>query len=215
MASPSSSSTQWNAIAALVSVKLTRDNYLLWSSQLESIMESQELVHFIDGTFPPSPDIIMKDGKSEANPYFSIRKRSDRLALSWIKATVLKPVLRQIISSKSTHEAWKTLKKSFGSQPPLRIMLLKKEQHFIQKGNMDMRTYLERIKFLADTLATTGIDTDDNDLVQITMNEVETTLGVGKEVDSKDEEDNLFFSLNYNMNIRTTMQEMEVILKLL
>ncbi|KAF3778927.1 hypothetical protein EJ110_NYTH42540 [Nymphaea thermarum] len=237
MANPSSSPTQWNVIAAFVFVKLTRNNYLLWSSQLESVMESQELVHFIDGTFPPPLEVIIKDDKSEANPDFAIWKRSDRLALSWIKATVSEPVLRQIVSSKSAHEAWKTLKKSFGSQSPLRIMLLRKELHFIQKGNMDMHTYLEWIKFLADTLAVAGIDTNDSDLVQITMNdpfrhyrrlkiklpliffedavEVEATLGVGKEVDSKDEEDNLLSSLNHGMNIRTTMQEMEVILELL
>ncbi|KAF3780269.1 Retrovirus-related Pol polyprotein from transposon TNT 1-94 [Nymphaea thermarum] len=96
---------------------------------------------------------------------------------------------------------------------------------------MDMHTYLKRIKFLADTLAAAGLDTDDSDLVQITMNdpirhyhrlniklsltlfedavEVEATLGVGKEVYSKDEEDNLLYGLNHSMNIRTTMQEME------
>ncbi|KAF3774000.1 hypothetical protein EJ110_NYTH54092 [Nymphaea thermarum] len=272
MANPSSSPTQWNVIAALVFVKFTRDNYLLWSSQLESIMESQELVHFIDGTFPPPPDVIMKDSKIERNLDFGIWKRSDRLALSWIKATVSKPVLKQIMFSKSTHETWKMLKKSFGSQSPLRIMLLRKELQFIQKGNMNMHTYLERIKFLADILAAAGIDTDDSDLVQITMNslpfeyesfialisanssnpqlhflsysisnslkrrdlrcssrqcptltdpfrhyrrlkiklllilfedavEVEATLGVGKEVDSKDEEDNLLSCLNHSMNI--------------
>uniref|UniRef100_A0A5K0ZJK6 Retrotransposon Copia-like N-terminal domain-containing protein n=1 Tax=Nymphaea colorata TaxID=210225 RepID=A0A5K0ZJK6_9MAGN len=89
MANSSSSSTQWNVIAALVSVKLNRDNYLLWNSQLESVMESQELVQFIDvRTLPPPPETIVKDGKNEANPKFVVWKRSDRLALSWIKATV-------------------------------------------------------------------------------------------------------------------------------
>ncbi|KAF3783834.1 hypothetical protein EJ110_NYTH31571 [Nymphaea thermarum] len=163
--------TQWNAIPALVSVKLNRDNYLLWSSQLESVMESQELIQFIDETSPAPSETIVKDGKSEVNPEFAVWKRSDRLALSLIKATVSEPVLRQIVTSKSAFEAWNTLKKSFSSQSPLRIMLLRKELHFIQKGNMDMQTYLERIKFLADTLSAAGLDTTDGDLVQITMND--------------------------------------------
>ncbi|KAF3781702.1 hypothetical protein EJ110_NYTH25902 [Nymphaea thermarum] len=164
-------------------------------------MESQELVQFIDGMLPPPPEIIMKDDKSEVNPDFAIWKKSNRLALSWIKATISEPVLRQIVSSKSAHEAWKTVKKSFGSQSPLRIILLRKELHFIQKGKMNMHTYLERIKFLADTLAAVGIDTDDSDLVHITTNEVDATLGVGKEVDFKDKEDNLLSSLIHSMNI--------------
>uniref|UniRef100_A0A5K1E0W8 Retrotransposon Copia-like N-terminal domain-containing protein n=1 Tax=Nymphaea colorata TaxID=210225 RepID=A0A5K1E0W8_9MAGN len=92
MATPSS--TQWNAIAALVSVKLNRDNYLLWISQLELVIESQELIQFIDGTFPAPSKTIVKDGKIEVNPEFAIWKRSDRLALSSIKATVSELVLR-------------------------------------------------------------------------------------------------------------------------
>ncbi|KAF3783506.1 hypothetical protein EJ110_NYTH19547 [Nymphaea thermarum] len=103
--------TQWNAIAALVFVKLNRDNYLLWSSQLESVMESQELIQFFDGTFPAPSGTIVKDGKIEVNSEFAVWKKSDRLALNWIKATVSNPVLRQIVTSKSAFEAWNTLKK--------------------------------------------------------------------------------------------------------
>ncbi|KAF3777019.1 hypothetical protein EJ110_NYTH46522 [Nymphaea thermarum] len=94
--------TQWNAITALVSVKLNRDNYLLWSSQLESVMESQELIQFIDGTFPAPSETIVKDGKIEINLEFAVWKRSDRLALSWIKATVSEPVFRQIVTRLDT-----------------------------------------------------------------------------------------------------------------
>ncbi|KAF3786967.1 hypothetical protein EJ110_NYTH12593 [Nymphaea thermarum] len=137
MANSYSSSTQWNTIAALVSVKLTRDNYLLWSSQLESVMVSQELVQFIDGTLPPPREIIMKDGKSERRDL----KCSNRQC----------PTLPD----------------------PIR--------HY-HKLNIKLPLTL-----FEDTV------------------EVDATLGVGKEVDSKDEEDNLLSSLNHSMNIRTTM----------
>ncbi|KAF3774891.1 hypothetical protein EJ110_NYTH52043 [Nymphaea thermarum] len=113
MAGSLSSSTQGNAISALVSVKMKRDNYLLWSSQLESVMESQELVQFINGSSPPPPEVIIKDGKSEINLEFIVWKRSNRLTLSWIKATISKPILGQIVSCKSAYAAWHTLKKSF------------------------------------------------------------------------------------------------------
>ncbi|KAF3776156.1 hypothetical protein EJ110_NYTH48988 [Nymphaea thermarum] len=83
-------------------------------------MESQELVLFIDGSSPPPSKVIIKDSKSEINPEFA-----DRL------------------SCKSTYAAWHTMKKTFSSQSPLRIMLLKKELRFIQKKNMTMQSYLE------------------------------------------------------------------------
>ncbi|KAF3777077.1 hypothetical protein EJ110_NYTH46861 [Nymphaea thermarum] len=97
----------------------------------------------------------------------------DRIeALSWINDIVSEPLLGQIVSCKSTDAAWQTLKKSFISQSPLRIMLLKKELHFIQKKTMTMQTYLERIKLLVDTLSAAGHEIDDSDLFQITMNGV-------------------------------------------
>ncbi|KAF3789126.1 hypothetical protein EJ110_NYTH19304 [Nymphaea thermarum] len=77
-------------------------------------MESQELVQFIDGSSPPPPEVIIKDSKSESNPKFAVWKRSNRLALSWIKATVSEPVLGQTISCKSAYAAWQILKKGGG-----------------------------------------------------------------------------------------------------
>uniref|UniRef100_A0A5K0VLU3 Retrotransposon Copia-like N-terminal domain-containing protein n=1 Tax=Nymphaea colorata TaxID=210225 RepID=A0A5K0VLU3_9MAGN len=51
---------QWNVAVALVSIKLNRDNYLLWRSQLESIMDSQDLLQFVDGTQVEPPKKINK-----------------------------------------------------------------------------------------------------------------------------------------------------------
>nr|VVW60779.1 unnamed protein product [Nymphaea colorata] len=113
MAAPSP--IQWNAAAALVSIKLNRDNYLLWRSQLESVMDSQDLLQFVDGTQVEPPKEITKDGKSEVNPDFIAWRKLDRLALSWIKATVTEAVLGQIMRAKTAYDAWSTLEKSYGS----------------------------------------------------------------------------------------------------
>ncbi|KAF3785643.1 hypothetical protein EJ110_NYTH27126 [Nymphaea thermarum] len=166
----SASSIQWNAAAALVFVKLNRDNYLLWRSQLESVMDSQDLLPFVDGTQVKPQKEITKDGKTEVNPEFGAWRKMDRLALSWIKATVTEVVLGQIMRAKTAHDAWSTLEKSYGSQSPLRIMLLGKELLLLKTGSMPMQVYLDKIKFLSDALSTAGQDISDQDLVQITRN---------------------------------------------
>ncbi|KAF3793284.1 hypothetical protein EJ110_NYTH09656 [Nymphaea thermarum] len=161
---------QWNAISALVSIKLNGDNYLHWKSQMESVMESQDLLEYVDGTNLAPSEIISTNGKTSSNPEYKQWRKSDRLALSWIKATVSDSVLGHIVRASSAREAWIILEKAYGSQSPLRVMLLRKELHFIRKGSMSMRTYLEKIRFLADTLSAAGQQTIDSDLVQITMN---------------------------------------------
>ncbi|KAF3781855.1 hypothetical protein EJ110_NYTH35633 [Nymphaea thermarum] len=106
----SASSIQWNVVVALVSVKLNRDNYLLWRSQLESVMDSQDLLPFVDGTQVEPQKEITKDGKTEVNPEFGAWRKMDRLALSWIKATVTEAVLGQIMRAKTAMMLGRLLK---------------------------------------------------------------------------------------------------------
>ncbi|KAF3786925.1 hypothetical protein EJ110_NYTH12837 [Nymphaea thermarum] len=58
--------TQWNAISALVSIKLNGDNYLHWRSQLESVMESQDLLEYVDGTNLAPSETISTNGKDDS-----------------------------------------------------------------------------------------------------------------------------------------------------
>ncbi|KAF3773461.1 hypothetical protein EJ110_NYTH47963 [Nymphaea thermarum] len=109
-----------SSIASLVSVKLNRDNYLLWRSQLESVMISQDLMKFVDGSGEAPSEMIKRNDKDELNPEFAAWRKSDQLVLSWIKATVSEAVLGQIIRTHSAREAWVALEKSYGSPSPLR-----------------------------------------------------------------------------------------------
>ncbi|KAF3790091.1 Retrovirus-related Pol polyprotein from transposon TNT 1-94 [Nymphaea thermarum] len=160
----------FSSIATLVFVKLNRDNYLLWRSQLESVMISQDLMKFVDGSGEAPPETIMRNGGNELNPEFATWRKTDQLVSSWIKATVSEAVLGQIIRTRSTREAWTVLEKLYGSPSPLRVMLLKKELMFIKKGNSDMVSYLQKIKMLVDSLDAVGCHTQNEDLVQIVLN---------------------------------------------
>ncbi|KAF3792593.1 hypothetical protein EJ110_NYTH11111 [Nymphaea thermarum] len=122
-----------SSITSLVSVKLNRDNYLMWRSQLESVMISQDLMKFVDGSSEAPSEMIARNDKDELNPEFATWRKSDQLVLSWIKATVFEAVLGQIIRTHLAQEAWVALEKSYGSPSPLRVMLLKKELMFIKK----------------------------------------------------------------------------------
>lgn len=71
------------------------ENYLHWTSLLESVMKSQDLLEYVDGT-TSAPKIVIKDEKPELNPEFRKWHRAERLALSWIKATVGNSVMGQL-----------------------------------------------------------------------------------------------------------------------
>ncbi|KAF3774709.1 putative CCR4-associated factor 1-like protein 7 [Nymphaea thermarum] len=133
-------------------------------------MNNKDLMKFVDGSGEAPSETILRDGKDELNPEFAIWRKTDQLVLSWIKATVSKAVLGQIIRTRSAREAWKALENSYGSPSPLRVMLLKNELVFIKKGNSDMTSYLQKVKFLVDSLEAAGYHTPNEDLVQIILN---------------------------------------------
>ncbi|KAF3776097.1 hypothetical protein EJ110_NYTH33928 [Nymphaea thermarum] len=131
-------------------------------------MLSQDLKKFVDQSLPPPSKTIPAQ---EAGLVVPTREylpwlRPEQLALSWIKATVSEAVLGQILHMQYAKEAWDLLEKTYGSQSPLRIMMLKKEWNFIGKGNLSMSEYLDKIKLLADTLVATGQTIDNDNLIQ-------------------------------------------------
>ncbi|KAF3786621.1 hypothetical protein EJ110_NYTH25119 [Nymphaea thermarum] len=79
---------QWNAISALVSIKLNGDNYLHWKSQLESVMESQDLLEYVDGTNSVPSEIISTNGKTSSNPDVISKRSLDYLGKSiWLSVS--------------------------------------------------------------------------------------------------------------------------------
>uniref|UniRef100_A0A5K0V169 Uncharacterized protein n=1 Tax=Nymphaea colorata TaxID=210225 RepID=A0A5K0V169_9MAGN len=117
---------QWNAIANLVSVKLDEINYLLWKSQLYSVMYSQDLLRYVDGSSTPLPKKLNADS-TLINPEYIKWKCSDQLALSWILSTISESILTQIISYDMTREAWVALANAHASHSNIHILQLKRD----------------------------------------------------------------------------------------
>ncbi|KAF3786626.1 hypothetical protein EJ110_NYTH25134 [Nymphaea thermarum] len=128
------------------------------------------------------PKEITKDGKSEVNPDFVAWRKLDRLVLSWIKATVTEAVLGQIMRAKTAYDAWSTLEKSYGSQSPLRIMLLLKELLLIKKGSIQHRrlsTKLHSMFFVGNAEAEDFFVVEEEEIkvvVEINFRDVEIGL---------------------------------------
>ncbi|XP_075082487.1 uncharacterized protein LOC107771055 isoform X2 [Nicotiana tabacum] len=88
-------------IANFVTVKLSdSSNYSIWKAQMLCLLECQELVGFIDGTYqPPLLDNYLK------------WKRSDRLVKGWILGSLTEDMLQFVVEKVSTaRDVWLELK---------------------------------------------------------------------------------------------------------
>ena len=122
MASSTSSSTKFPYPSALnvgnfVSIKLTQTNYKLWKTQIMGLIESQDMIGFINGEYPIPPKPQSADathGQDSADhAEFTAWKRSDRLLCGWITSTLSEEVLGLVVGLDSTAEVWQTLESSF------------------------------------------------------------------------------------------------------
>ena len=106
--STSSLPTTFN-ISHLFPISMTRDTYLCWRSQFEDILEIHDLKSYISPSSASSPEPKLADGSD--NPDYSMWKKTDKLVLSWIKATVSSSVQTLILSCSTALEAWQLLEK--------------------------------------------------------------------------------------------------------
>lgn len=80
-------------ISNFVTIKLSNSsNYSLWKAQMLCLLESQELVGFIDGT-----NLIQLDLKW---------KRSDRLVKGWIFGSLAEEMLQYVAEKISARDVW-------------------------------------------------------------------------------------------------------------
>ncbi|KAL3623599.1 hypothetical protein CASFOL_032415 [Castilleja foliolosa] len=116
-------------VANFVSSKLYGDknsnNYISWKQQILCLIESQDLLCFIDGTIPPPqpppkvPSTTDDDGKDVNN---DVMWRTDRLVKGWILGALADPVLKNVVKFTNARDVWSELEKMFpssaGSAPP-------------------------------------------------------------------------------------------------
>lgn len=173
------------SINQVISVKLTQENYLLWSAQILPYLRSQGLVGFVDGSTPaPSQTITIEpseatNGRSIViNPEYTVWYHQDQLVLSLINSSVTEEVLGTMIGIITAREAWTTLEKQFASTSRARAMQIRMELTTIQKKDMKIADYFRKIKRLGDTLAAIGKRVEDEELIAYMLQ------GLGPDYDS-------------------------------
>ncbi|KAI3992836.1 hypothetical protein MKX01_009642 [Papaver californicum] len=100
---PSSTLPSLKYITSLVSIKFDKSNYLFWKSHMLPLFHCQDLFQITE------------------NPSYVQWRKFDQLLLSWINATLTKPILAQIVGLNTTREVWNSLGSSFASNNAARV----------------------------------------------------------------------------------------------
>ncbi|XP_034229594.1 TMV resistance protein N-like [Prunus dulcis] len=111
--SSSSTSLPSNAI------KLDGTNYPVWLAKAIPILQSRNLMGYVDGT-KPCPDYYLTDAQGKitftVDPAYDRWIREDRMVQSWINASLAPSVLSVVANSTTARNAWLSLEKRYASQ---------------------------------------------------------------------------------------------------
>ncbi|KAF4384398.1 hypothetical protein F8388_004631 [Cannabis sativa] len=162
-----------NSLHSSLTVKLDRSNFLAWKSQVIPTVIGHGLDDILLGGHSPPERLV----NGQTNPEFTIWKRKDQLLLSWLRSSMSESVLGSLAQFQSSYTAWRALEQRYASQSKARILQIKSQLSTIQKGNLSISDYLDKVKILADSLSVAGTPMEENDLIMHLLN------GLGPEFD--------------------------------
>lgn len=144
----------------IVTVKLNKDNFLLWKAQIVPYLRGQKVFGFLDGTIMPPPPTLAQSTDTTTgptdNPDYLLWVQQDQLILSTLLSSLTEGVLTQVVGCVTSRDLWVTLERMFTSQSRARIMQIHYQLDTIKKSGSSIPDYFQKIKGLADTLAAAG-----------------------------------------------------------
>ncbi|KAK1621013.1 hypothetical protein QYE76_026530 [Lolium multiflorum] len=171
LGSSSSSMTDKSSLNALVSEKITRDNFLLWQAQVLPDIRGAQLY----GSCTPAPEKLLKskdaDGKEVTipNPEYARWISHDQSVLGYLLWNMSREVLTPMVGQTSSAGAWTAITEMFSSQSMARVVHLRTQLNMTKKENKTAAVFFNQIKTLADEMAAAGKPLDNEDVISYVL----------------------------------------------
>ncbi|KAA8515403.1 hypothetical protein F0562_018986 [Nyssa sinensis] len=201
-------------IQSLVTVKLTKDNYLLWKTQVVPYLRGQRLFGFVDGSNPPPPITIpnpetatSSDTTAEIpNPKFTTWYLQDQVVLSTLVSSLSEGILAQMVGLTTSREVWLSLEKLFSTHSTVRAIQTRQFMATTKKGNLSIFEYFQKMKSFADTLAAIGQPLLDQEFTAYLLGGLDTTYdaivtSISTRIDQMPTEEMFSHLLNFELRL--------------
>uniref|UniRef100_A0A2N9HWF7 Reverse transcriptase Ty1/copia-type domain-containing protein n=1 Tax=Fagus sylvatica TaxID=28930 RepID=A0A2N9HWF7_FAGSY len=137
----------------LVTIKLTRENYLLWKAQIVPYLRGQHLFGFLDGSRPAPSPFLDGSSQSEPNPAHQAWLIQDQMILSALISSLSENILAYVVKCATSRDVWITLERMFTAHSRARTMTIRYQLSTLKKGDSSIADYFHTFTGLVDTLA--------------------------------------------------------------
>ena len=122
-----------NPSSFTVSLKLTRDNFLLWRTQIFPILAAYDVMDHIDQD-PPAMSILNQEGQSITNPAYKVWFKTDKVVLAIINSSLTESTMPIVVGKETAIDAWSAIIRNFAGKLQARIMELQTKLHNLRKN---------------------------------------------------------------------------------
>jgi hypothetical protein len=140
-------------------VKLTRDNHMIWRTQIVPYLEGNDLYDYVTGDVPCPPKFINSVATNSSpsvsipNPAYKVWYQQDKLILGAIVSTLTEAILPHVYGIKTSREVWNLLEKLFASESKARNLQIRFQIATMKKNNLSISDYFQKAQNLSHTLA--------------------------------------------------------------
>lgn len=184
----------------LVPFKLDGNNFVIWKHQISSLLRTQSLLGFVDGSTPCPPKFLANSSRSAAsasstsasdgsaantssetdgpadesnaalNPAYSNWLIQDQALVTLLNATLSQEALSLVIGQTSSRSIWLALERRYASLSRSNILQLKNELQTMKKRSDSIDEYLQKMKNIRDKLTVANSYVDDEDMLLYVLN---------------------------------------------
>uniref|UniRef100_A0A803PX14 Retrotransposon Copia-like N-terminal domain-containing protein n=1 Tax=Cannabis sativa TaxID=3483 RepID=A0A803PX14_CANSA len=164
-----------------LNLRLDRNNFFYWRSQVLSTVRAHQLEGFINGDRPRPPATITDPTdatRSLPNPDLADWMRLDQFLLSWLFNSISEGMLGHVARCASAAELWEVLRQLFSNTSRARVLQLRGLLQTTKKGSTPIDEYILKMRCLGDALMAAGHSISDDELILYILG------GLGNEYDS-------------------------------
>lgn len=149
--------------------KLTASNFLMWSRQVQALLDGYDLSGYLDGSIIIPPSTITTDGVVTANPEYQVWKRQDKLIYSSLLGAITVAIQPILATTNTSAQIWETLSATYAKPSLGHYQQLRQQIKTWSKGTMSIDVYFQGFKTRFDQVAILGKPYDIEDQIEFIL----------------------------------------------
>ena len=154
----------FNTLIHMITIKFSSSNYLLWKTQLLPLLESQDMLGYVDGNMVPPPRFELETSSTLNSKYLAWRAADQRL-LCLMLSSLTEEAMAVVVGLSTTRDVWLALETMFSHHSKARELRLKDDLQLMKRGTKLVAEYARAFKTICDQLHTIDRSVEDIDKV--------------------------------------------------